>query len=225
VTVTNAGGIHAPGIAEQVLGAMLSFSRGLLRGRDQQRRGTWQHYQPGELQGSTVTVVGMGSIGSAVVKRLQGFEVDTVAVRHTPAKGGPTDEVLGYDHLHEALSRTDYLVLACPLTDVTTGLLGPAEFATLPPSAVVVNVARGAVLDTDALVAALRTESIRGAAVDVTDPEPLPADHPLWDIDDCLVTPHVGGHTPHHWERLASLLADNVAALDGNGPLRNVVSP
>ena len=104
--------------------------------------------------------------------------------------------MLGYGRLHEAPARTDYLVLACPLTDVTEGLVGPAEFATLPPSDIVVNVARGPVVDTDALVSALRTESIRGAALGVTDPEPLPDDRPLWRIDDCLVTPHVGGHTP-----------------------------
>ncbi|MFD1585841.1 D-2-hydroxyacid dehydrogenase [Halorientalis brevis] len=224
VTVTNASGIHAPGIAEQVLGYLLTFARRLHVSWERNTRGVWQHVQSTELKDSTVTVVGLGSIGTAVVDRLAGFDVDTVGVRHSPEKGGPTDEVLGYDAVHDALARTDYLVLACPLTDLTRHLIDAEALATLEPSAVVVNVARGGVVDTDALVAALRTNGIRGAAVDVTDPEPLPADHPLWGLDNALVTPHTGGHTPQHWPRLADVVASNVRALrDGDAALQNVV--
>ena len=224
VTVTNASGIHAPGIAEQVLGSLLTFARRLHVSWGRNDRGVWQHVQSTELKGSTVTVVGLGSIGTAVVDRLAGFDVDTIGVRHSPAKGGPTDEVLGYDAVHDALARTDYLVLACPLTDLTRHLIDAEALATLEPSAVVVNVARGGVIDTDALVAALQTNGIRGAALDVTDPEPLPADHPLWGLDNALVTPHTGGHTPEHWPRLADVVSENVRALrDGNATLQNVV--
>jgi len=228
VTVTNASGIHAPGIAEQVLGYVLTFARRLHVSWERGRRGVWQHVQSTELKGSTVTVVGLGAVGTAVVDRLAGFDVHTVGVRHSPAKGGPTDEVFGYDGIHEAFARTDYVVLACPLTDLTRGLLDADTLATLPPSAVVVNVARGRVVDTDALVGALRTGGIRGAALDVTDPEPLPGDHPLWGLDNALVTPHTGGHTPEHWPRLAAILADNVRALldgESDAELRNVVRP
>ena len=224
VTVTNASGIHAPGIAEQVLGSLLTFARRLHVSWERNDRGVWQHVQSTELKGSTVTVVGLGSIGTAVVDRLAGFDVDTIGVRHSPEKGGPTDEVLGYDAVHDALARTDYLVLACPLTDLTRHLIDAEALATLEPSAVVVNVARGGVIDTDALVAALQTNGIRGAALDVTDPEPLPADHPLWGLDNALVTPHTGGHTPEHWPRLADVVSENVRALrDGNATLQNVV--
>jgi len=224
VTVTNASGIHAPGIAEQVLGYLLTFARRLHVSWERKDRGVWQHVQSTELKGSTVTVVGLGSIGTAVVDRLAGFDVDTIGVRHSPEKGGPTDEVLGYDAIHDALARTDYLVLACPLTDLTRHLIDAEAFATLEPSAVVVNVARGAVVDTDALVAALQTSGIRGAALDVTDPEPLPADHPLWGLDNALVTPHTGGHTPEHWPRLADVVSENVRALrEGDAALSNVV--
>jgi phosphoglycerate dehydrogenase-like enzyme len=227
VAVTNAAGVHAPGIAEQVCAHLLTFARGLHRAPRRQERREWRHWQAGELGGSTVTVVGQGAIGTAVVERLDGFGVETVAVRHTPSKGGPADEVVGYDALHDALAETAYLVLACPLTDLTEGLLDRAALATLPPEAVVVNVARGGVVDHGALAAALGSESIRGAALDVTDPEPLPESSPLWRLENCLITPHVGGSTPRHWDRLAAVVAGNVRTLEAGGSradLRNLVA-
>jgi len=228
VAVTNAGGIHAPGIAEQAIGNMLVFARRLHEGWRRKQNAEWRHFQSSEFTDSTVAIVGLGSIGQAVAQRLQGFEVDTVGVRYSPEKGGPTDEVVGFDDdaVHDAFARSDYVVVACPLTDLTRGLVGEAELATLPPNAVVVNAARGGIVDTDALVAALQSNKIRGAALDVTDPEPLPADHPLWDLENCLITPHTGGHTPKHWDRLADIVARNVTALDEGGELENlVVSP
>ncbi|SEW29260.1 D-2-hydroxyacid dehydrogenase [Halobacterium jilantaiense] len=225
VAVTNAAGIHAPSIAEQVLGYLLTFARDLHEGWRRQRNREYRHYQARELGGSTVTVVGLGAIGHAVVDRLQGFDVETIGVRYTPEKGGPTDEVVGFDPeaVHDALARTDYLVLATPLTDTTRGLVDEAAFATLPPESVLVNVARGGVVDTDALVHAVRKQSIRGAALDVTDPEPLPEDHPLWNFENVLLTPHNAGHTPEHWPRLADILAANVPKLDSGEELRNRV--
>jgi len=226
VTITNAGGVHAPGIAEQSIGGMLVFARRLHEAWRRKRNAEWRHFQSSEFADSTVTVVGLGAIGRAITQRLQGFEVETIGIRYTPSKGGPTDEVYGFeeDMIHEALSRSDYVVVACPLTDRTRGLLGESEFATMPPDAVVVNVARGGIVDTDALVSALRSNRIRGAALDVTDPEPLPADHPLWTLENCLITPHTGGHTPKHWDRLADIVADNVARLDSGEELRNEVA-
>jgi phosphoglycerate dehydrogenase-like enzyme len=225
VAVTNAAGIHAPSIAEQVLGYLLTFARDLHEGWRRQRNREYRHYQARELGGSTVTVVGMGAIGHAVVERLQGFDVDTIGVRYTPEKGGPTDEVIGFDEeaFHDALARTDYLVVATPLTDTTRGLVDEAAVHTLPPESVLVNVARGGVVVTDALVYALQKQSIRGAALDVTDPEPLPEDHPLWNFENVLLTPHNAGHTPEHWNRLADILATNVPRLDSGEPLENRV--
>jgi phosphoglycerate dehydrogenase-like enzyme len=225
VVVTNASGIHAPGIAEQAIGSMLVFARRLHEGWRRKRNREWRHYQSFEFARSTVTVVGLGAIGTAVIDRLAGFGVDTIGIRNSPEKGGPTDEVYGYDDgaVHDALSRSGYIVLAAPLTDTTAGLIDAAAFETMPPEAVLVNVARGGIVDTAALVDALRSNRIRGAALDVTDPEPLPEDHPLWTLENCLVTPHVGGHTPRHWDRLADIVAHNVTALDEGGTLRNVV--
>ncbi len=225
--VTNAAGIHAPGIAEQVCAHLLTFARRLHRAPRRQERREWRHWQAGELGGSTVTVVGQGAVGTTVVERLDAFGVERLAVRHTPEKGGPADEVVGYDAVHDALARTDYLVLACPLTDETRELVDAAALATLPPEAVVVNVARGGVVDQRALAEALSEEAIRGAALDVTDPEPLPPESPLWRLESCLITPHVGGSTPRHWDRLAAIVAENVDHLASGGDpaaLRNLVA-
>jgi phosphoglycerate dehydrogenase-like enzyme len=228
VAVTNASGIHAPGVAEQAIGSMLVFARRLHEAWERKRRREWRHFQSSDLAGSRVTVVGMGAIGAALLRRLDGFDVETVGVRNTPQKGGPADRVIGFEteQFHDALATTDYLVLACPLTETTRGLIGPAAFATLPPSAVLVNVARGPIVETEALVDALRTQGIHGAALDVTDPEPLPEDHPLWGLENVLITPHTGGHTPEHWPRLADIVAENVRRLETGrvSDLRNLVS-
>jgi len=227
VTVMNAP-IHGTNIAEYVLGTMLGFSRNIYEGVRRDERREWRHFQARDFKGSTVTVVGLGTIGQTVVQRLEGFEVETVGVRYTPEKGGPTDEVVGFetDTFHEALARTDYLAITCPLTDTTRGLVDAEALSVLPPDAVLVNISRGEVVDTDALVSAIRGNRLRGAALDVTDPEPLPEDHPLWNFENVLVTPHMSGHTPEYWERVADLLASNVERIEEAGSdadLRNTV--
>jgi phosphoglycerate dehydrogenase-like enzyme len=221
VAVTNASGVHGPKIAEYVLGATLTFTQGFHRGWQRTREREWRHFQTRELQGSTVTVVGLGAIGTTILDRLEPFGVETVGVRYTPEKGGPADEVYGFDDIHEACAGTDFLVLACPLTDQTEGLVDGAVFETVPPEAVVVNVARGPVVETDALVEALRKNDVRGAVLDVTDPEPLPADHPLWTLSNVVITPHNAGDTPQYYERVADILAENVERLDSSELLRN----
>ena len=224
VQVTNASGVHGPNAAEQVLAYVLSFARGLDRGWNQSQAGTWSHYQTDELYGSTVTVVGMGSIGGAILDRLAPFGVDTIGVRNSPSKGGNADEVVGIDQVPEILPRTDYLVLACPLTEQTAQLVDEDALERLSPDGVLVNIARGEVVDTDALLAALQTNELRGAALDVTDPEPLPDGHPLWSHDNCLITPHNAGHTPRYWDRMAEIIADNIDRLDTDEPLRNLAN-
>jgi phosphoglycerate dehydrogenase-like enzyme len=220
VAVTNASGVHGPNIAEQAIGWVLTFSRRLHEGWRRQQNREWRHFQAGELQGSTVTVVGLGAIGRAVAERLDGFGVDTVGVRYTPSKRGPTDEVVGMESpdFEPALAETDYLILACPLTEATEGLISTEELTTLPTNAVLVNVGRGGVVETEALTTALRGGGgIRGAALDVTDPEPLPEDHELWTLENVLITPHMAGHTPKYYERRADTLARNVRTIAETG--------
>ncbi|WP_435114891.1 D-2-hydroxyacid dehydrogenase [Halolamina sp. C58] len=223
VAVTNASGVHGPNISEYVIGALISLARNFPRAARQQEKRVWQSFGSQELYESTVTVVGMGAIGQAVVDRLEPFEADTIGVRYTPEKGGPTDEVLGFDEIHDALRRSDSVVLACPLTDATRNLLDDEAFKTMPADANLVNIARGGVVDTDALVRALRGNAIGAAFLDVTDPEPLPADHPLWGFDNVRITPHNAGHSPVYFERLADIVAGNYEALENGGEIENRV--
>ncbi|KPN32009.1 D-2-hydroxyacid dehydrogenase [Halolamina pelagica] len=223
VAVTNASGVHGPNISEYVIGALISLARDFPRAARQQEERVWQSYGTRELYGSTVTIVGLGAIGQAVVDRLEPFGVDTIGVRYSPEKGGPTDEVLGFDEIHDALRRTDAVVLACPLTDATRSLLDDEAFKTLPPHAHLVNIARGGVVDTDALVNALRSNDIGAAFLDVTDPEPLPADHPLWGFDNVRITPHNAGHSPVYFERLSDIVAANYEALGTGEEIENRV--
>ena len=228
VAVTNAAGVHGPNVAEYVLGALLSFERDFFEARHRQQRREWRSYRAGELAGSRVVVVGMGAIGQAIVERLQGFDVETVGVRYSPSKDTPTDAVYAYDEIEEATADADALALACPLSQETRGLVGREVFANLDPDATVVNVARGPVVDTEALVRALRTNAIGAVALDVSDPEPLPEDHVLWGFDNVLITPHNAGHTPAYFDRLADIVAENVERANETGQyrdLRNQILP
>jgi len=220
VAVTNGSGIHAPNIAEQVLGYILDHVRNFRTGRRQQRRNVWQHYRAGELKGSTVMIVGLGSIGQAIAQRVSAFEVDTVGVRYSPEKGGPTDSVIGFstDEFSRELVGTDYLIVASPLSETTRGLIDEGVLQRLPNHAYLVNIARGEIVDTDALVDAIQRNWIGGAALDVTDPEPLPSDHQLWNFENVTITPHMAGHSPSIYGRLADLVAENVRLLDTDGP-------
>ncbi|MFP4529920.1 MAG: D-2-hydroxyacid dehydrogenase [Halodesulfurarchaeum sp.] len=211
IRVTNAAGVHGPNIAEYVLGGILAFARGIPRAWRQQERREWRSFETHELQGSTVTVVGMGAIGQAVLDRLEPFGVHTIGLRYTPEKGGSADEIGGFRgaDFDDALARSEYVVVATPLTETTEGLLDADALSTMPPEAVLVNIARGPIVETDALVRELQKNGIRGAVLDVTDPEPLPQDHVLWGMDDVLLTPHHAGFTPNYWERRADILAAN----------------
>lgn len=227
VAVTNATGVHGPNVAEHVLGWFLMVTRRLDEGMRRQERHEWRHFQSvGELAGARVCVVGLGAIGETIVERLEGFEVESIGVRYTPEKGGPTDEVYGFDDIGEAVVDADYVALACPLTETTRGLISREELAAMSADVVLANVARGPVVDTDDLLWALNENRIGAACLDVTDPEPLPTDHPLWNFGNVYITPHMAGHTPYYWDRVADILVENLARVGESGEwhdLRNQV--
>ncbi|UIO99363.1 D-2-hydroxyacid dehydrogenase [Halobaculum sp. CBA1158] len=227
VTVTNSAGVHAEPIGEQVLGYMLSFERDLHALARQQAESRWERREGGELRGKTVGIVGVGAIGTRVAELASAFGTDVWGVkRDLDSMPDAVDEPRSPEDLHEVCLAADYLVLACPLTDETAGLIGGDELRLLGGDGVLVNVARGEVCDQDALVGALRSHLIRGAALDVFEEEPLPSDSPLWELSNAVVTPHMAGSTPHKAERWTEIIAENYRRLarDGEERLRNRVT-
>jgi len=224
VAVTNASGVHTTNIAEYVVGAMISTAQRFPLAYERTEKREWRSFSTRELHGSTAAVVGLGAIGRAIADRLDAFGMDTVGVRYSPEKGGPTDEVYGFDGIHEAVAGAEYVVLACPLTDATRGLIDEDVLLTMPAECLLVNIARGRVVDTDALLSTLQKDRLGGAFLDVTDPEPLPEDHPLWGMGNVVITPHNAGDTPEYFARCADILAENVSRLrNGKTELQNQV--
>ena len=218
VTVCNARGVFDAPLAEWVLGAILAMQRGLVQARDAQARREWRYAEPPELAGRRVIILGLGSIGTAIADRLRPFGVEVVGVARTAR-----DAVYGLAHLDRLLPDADVLVNILPLTSATVGLLGARELARLPDGALVVNAGRGRTIDTAALVAELQSGRLR-AALDVTDPEPLPGDHPLWGLPNVLITPHMGGDSTSTTTRAVELVGDQIRRFAVGEPLLNQVA-
>lgn len=224
VALTSASGVHAKPIGQQILAYLLFFERRLQRAVAQQARREWERYAARELGDRTVGVVGVGAIGSQAAEYCQFFGARVLGVKRDPTeKPDSVDEIYGPGDLSAVLPEADYLVLATPLTDETRGMIDAEALATLPADAVLVNVGRGEVVVQDALVSALESGHLGGAALDVFEEEPLPEESPLWGREDVLVTPHVAGSTPHYWERAAEIFLDNLDRYRAGEPLCNRV--
>lgn len=221
-TWTSAKGAYSEPVAEHALALGLAGMRQLTR---RARAASWGPEAGRRLMGTRVTLVGGGSISQALLRLLAPFEVDTTVIRRHVAPLEGSSRVLGPESLHDSLPGASLVVLALALTEETAGLFGAEELALMDSDAWLVNVARGAHVITDDLVAALRAEAIGGAALDVTDPEPLPEGHPLWQLDNCLITPH----TANSWEMAEPLLAErvriNVERYGTGTPLLGLVDP
>lgn len=222
VTLCNAAGVHDASTAELTVGLMIAMQRGLHEYRDRQHRGEWRHEFRPALADSRVLIVGAGHIAAAITRRLQPFEVQVDRVGRT-ARLDALGPVHAMADLHRLLPEADIVSLIVPLTSDTEGLVDADFLARMKPGALLVNTARGRVVDTDALVAALQAGHVR-AALDVTDPEPLPADHPLWQAPNCLITPHIGGDTAAFLPRAKRLVHDQVGRWWSGQPLHNVVT-
>jgi len=217
VTVCNARGVYDGPLAEWVVGVILAHQRGLARARDAQTKGEWADFDPDELAGHRVVILGLGSIGGAVAGRLAPFGVEVVGVARTAREG-----VLGFESLDDVLPRADILVDLLPLTSETAGFLDARRLGLLPDGALVVNAGRGGTVDTQALVRELEPGRLR-AALDVTDPEPLPPRHPLWSLPNALITPHVAGNSPQATVRAFELAGDQIRRFAAGQPLINQV--
>ena len=225
VTLCNAAGVHDASTAEFAVALMLAAQRGIPEFARARERGEWigQRAWPA-LGDRRVLIVGYGRIGRALAARLAPFEVSLTAVASRPRAGDDVVErVHGFDELPWLLPHHDIVVLLTPLTDTTRGLADAAFLASMPDGALVVNVARGQVLDTAALLAETATGRLR-AALDVTDPEPLPPDHPLWHAPGVLVAPHVGGAGDTFRPRMVRLLREQLTRYAAGAPLLHVVA-
>ncbi|MEN3300536.1 2-hydroxyacid dehydrogenase [Pseudonocardia sp.] len=206
VALSDAKGAHGGATAEWILAALLAVHREIPGFVRAQERAEWDQHSTDELAGKRVLIVGAGDVAEHTVRRLTPFEVETTLVGRTAREG-----VHGIDEVLDLLPRHDACVVIIPLTDQTRGLVDAEFLAAMPDGAVLVNGARGPVADTDALTAELESGRLR-AAVDVTDPEPLPADHPLWKAPGLLLTPHVGGSVPGALRRAYRVAAEQIAA-------------
>lgn len=223
IEITCERGLHSPAVADHAMALLLGLSRGLAASACG-RRGRTSSGAPGpalrELAGKTAVIVGFGGIGRAIAERARGFGLEIVAVaRAAAAPPAGVSRVLGRDRLDEALALADVLFVAVPLTQATLGMFDAAALSRLPRGALVINVGRGPVIDTDALTRALAGGHLGGAGLDVSDPEPLPADHPLWGREDVLITPHVAGLSDRVLERRVERVADNLRRFAAGAPL------
>jgi phosphoglycerate dehydrogenase-like enzyme len=219
IALSTGRGAHGGSTAEWVLAALLAMQRDLPDFVRAQDRGEWSYHLTGTLLGARVLVIGAGDVAQQIVRRLEPFEASTVVVGRTARQG-----VRAMVELPDLLAEQDVVILAVPLTEQTRGLAGPAFLARMRDGALLVNVARGPVVDTDALLAELRTHRLR-AALDVTDPEPLPADHPLWHAPGLLITPHVGGSVSGAFKRAYAIAAEQIARfVEGRDPENLVLS-
>lgn len=226
IPVANAASVHETSTAELALALTLASQRGIPEFVRDGDAHIWNMRSFPSLADKRVLLIGYGGIGKAIEARLSGFEVSIARLARTTREernlAGDTVTVHGFDRLHERLAESDVVILAIPLTDETRHLLDAAALAALPNGALVVNVARGPVVDTNALITELQSERLR-AALDVTDPEPLPADHPLWACPGLLITPHVGGDSSAMLPRMAALIRRQIAQLQSGGRPENLV--
>jgi phosphoglycerate dehydrogenase-like enzyme len=217
ITVTNLQRVYGPTSADQAMALLLALTRKLKPGQSEEA-------QPVELHGKTMLVVGLGGIGTQVGRRANAFGMRVMAI--DPRDMERPDFVFSLDKpdkLMELLPKADVMVLACPLTKETRGLIGEKQLAAIKKTAYLINVARGGLVETPALVGALGTKGLAGAGLDVSDPDPLPADHPLRKFANVVISPHTGGQSPESRERIWKLYRENVRRFVAGEPLLCVV--
>jgi phosphoglycerate dehydrogenase-like enzyme len=220
IRLASGQGVNANAVSEHAIALMLALLRRLPEARDNQAKRFWRGMmgdfskREDEAGGKTAVVVGLGRIGGRIARLAKALGMHVVGVRQNVAGGAEgADEVHSFRDLKAVLPRADFLILACPLTEETRHLVDAAALALLKPTAQVINVARGRVVDEPAIVAALQEGRIAGAALDVTAEEPLPADSPLWAMPNVLITPHTGGETHRYEDNVLDFMMENIARL------------
>jgi phosphoglycerate dehydrogenase-like enzyme len=231
VRLASAAGVNARAVAEHAMSLILALARRLPEARDNQARRVWRGMigdltqREDEMTGKTVLIIGLGRIGGRLAQLAKAFDMTVIGFRRDPAAGaGAADSVHGLAELPAFLPRADFVVLTCPLVPETRGVIDAKALALLRPSAFVVNAARGGCVVESALIEALRTGRIAGAALDVTDPEPAEELSPLWAMPNVFITPHTGGETRKYEANVNEILVENLERLwRGETALRNQV--
>lgn len=231
VIVTNGRTVHAVPVAEHAIALLLALARRLGDCFHHQSAGVWGHtamwegrHLPMEVNGRTLGLVGLGSIGREIAARARALGMRVVAAKRDTSQGGDcVDKVYSRHQLPAMLAEADYLIIAAPDTPVTRHIVGPEELRRMKPTAFLINIARGTLVDTESLRQALESGTIAGAALDVTDPEPLPPEHLLWHAPNLLISHHMASATDRFWPRQADLLKENLRRYLAGEPLLNLV--
>ena len=232
IAVSNTRGVQAVPIAEHAMAVVLALAKQLPFALANQSEARWAQNEftgarlPWLMKGKTLGVIGVGTIGGEIAARASAFGMRVIAMRRRPGGAiGGIDRVFGPEQLYQFLSQSHVLVIAAPLTPQTHSLLGGAQFAQLPKGAIVVNVGRAKIIDTDALVEALKSGHLGGAALDVFPQEPLPAEHPLWKTPNVILTPHTSGFRHGHWDEVIDLFAENIERYQRGDLLKFRIDP
>jgi phosphoglycerate dehydrogenase-like enzyme len=231
VVITNSSGVHGPVVAEHALAVLLALAKRLPQAMHYQSKKTWSQEQlwherprPREVEGGTAVVIGAGGIGSEFIRRAKALGMQVIAIRQNPGMGtAGADEVYSPLELDAVLPRADYVVVCTPVTPATTSLINAERLARMQPDAYLINVGRGSLIDEAALIEVLKSRRIAGAALDVFEEEPLPAESPFWSLDNVLVTPHTAGVTEGLWGRHYQLIAENLRRFREGRPMLSEV--
>ncbi|WP_135819947.1 D-2-hydroxyacid dehydrogenase [Halostella litorea] len=226
VALTNSTGVHYDSVGETVASYVLAFARRLHDAVAAQQRRAWDRpewHEPFTVAGESICVVGLGALGRGIADRAAGLGMDVTGVKRTPEDVPGVGEVYPSDEYRDAIADARFVALAVPLTDETEGMIGEAELDAMRDDAYLLNVARGDVVDQDALVAALEADRIAGAALDVFEEEPLPENSPLWGMDEVIVTPHTAGATRDYAGNVAELVRENAGRIADGEELHNRV--
>ena len=227
VPLTNGAGVFSASLGEFALGGILYFAKDFRRMIRNQMAGVWEAFDVSWASGHTVGIIGYGDIGRAVAERVRAMGMTVLAMKRHVSPSQTADPLVAEtyppDRRLEMISRCDYVVVAAPLTPETRGMVDEAEFAAMKPTAVVINVGRGPVINEEAMIAALSSGRIRGAALDVFDHEPLPAGHPFYKLDSVLLSPHCADHTPDWLDNAMKFFIEQYERFRKGEPLLNVV--